>query len=124
MFNKYSKYFTFSKVRDLHILDSSLINEAVEYQDQRINMLSKHRCCTSVAHINTQSLPSSFDEFSLMMNWYKFDAVAVSETWLRETKRNSNTYKSMVTHQHGKIESLKLEEVLVSTSKNSCHSKY
>ena len=45
----------FSKVRDLHILDSSLINEAVEYQDQHINMLNKHRSCTSVAHINTQS---------------------------------------------------------------------
>ena len=59
-----------------------------------------------------------------MMNWYQFDIVAVSETWLIETKRNSNKYKSMVTYQHGKIESPKLEEVLVSTPKNSCHSKY
>ena len=32
----------FSKVRDLHILDSSLLNEAVEYQEQHINMLGKH----------------------------------------------------------------------------------
>ena len=49
----------FSKVKDLHVLlDSSLINEAVEYQNQHINMLSKHRCYTPVAHINTQSLPS------------------------------------------------------------------
>ena len=45
----------FSKVRDLHVLDS-LINEAVKYQDQHINMLSNHRCYTSVAHVNTQSL--------------------------------------------------------------------
>ena len=60
----------FSKVRDLHVLDSSLINEAVEHQDQHIDMLSKHRCYTSVAHINTQSLPPSFDEFSIMMNRY------------------------------------------------------
>ena len=76
----------FSKVRDLHVLDSSLINEAVDYQDQDINMLSKHRCYKSVAHINTQSLPSSFDEFSLMMNRYQFDIVAVSETWLKDNK--------------------------------------
>ena len=96
----------------------------MEYQDQHINMLSKQRCCTSVAHINTQSLPYSFDEFSFMMNWYQFDIVAVSETWLKETKHNSNTYTSMVTQQHGKIETPTLEEVLVSTSKNSCHSKY
>ena len=75
----------FSKVRDLHVLDS-LINEAVKYQDQHINMLSNHRCYTSVAHVNTQSLPSSFDEFSLMMNRYQFDIVAVSETWLKDNK--------------------------------------
>ena len=46
-----------SKVRDLHVLDSSLIIEAVEYQDQHINMLSKHRCYTSVVRINTQVYP-------------------------------------------------------------------
>ena len=80
MFNLYSK--PFSKVRDLHVLYSSLINEAMEleYQDQHINMLSKHRCYTSVVHIFTQSLPSSLDEFSLMMNRYQFDIVPVSET--------------------------------------------
>ena len=76
----------FSKVRDLHVLDSSLINEAVEYQDKHLNMLSKHRCYASVAHMNTQCLLSYFDEFSLMMNRYHFDIVAVSETWLKDNK--------------------------------------
>ena len=60
----------FSKIRDFDVLDSSLINEAVEYQDQHINILSKYRCYTSVALINTQSLPSTFDEFLLMTNRY------------------------------------------------------
>ena len=60
----------FSKIRDFDVLDSSLINEAVEYQDQHINMLSKYRCYTSDALINTQSLPSTFDEFLLMTNRY------------------------------------------------------
>ena len=76
----------FSKVRDLHVLGSSLINEGVEYQDQHINMLSKHQCYTSVVHINTQSLPSSLHELSLMMNSYQSDIVAVSETWLKDNK--------------------------------------
>ena len=75
----------FSKVRDLHILDSSLINEAVDYQEQHINMLGK-QCYTSVLHINTQSLPSSFDEFSLMMNWHQVGILAASETWLKDIK--------------------------------------
>ena len=37
-------------------------------------------------HINTQSLPSSFDEFALMVNRYQFDIVAVSENWLKDNK--------------------------------------
>ena len=65
----------FSKVRELLVLDSSLINEAVEYQDQHINMLCKH-----------QSLSSSSHEFSLMMNWYQFDIAVVSEIWLKDNK--------------------------------------
>ena len=76
VFNLYSSTLPLSKVRDFHVLDSLLINEAVEYQDQHIDLLSKHRCYTSVAHINTQSLPSSFDEFSLTMNSYQFNVVA------------------------------------------------
>ena len=49
-------------------------------------MLSKHRCYTSVAHVNIQNLPSSFAEFSLMVNRYQFEFVAVSETWLKDNK--------------------------------------
>ena len=76
----------FTKVRDFRVLDSSLINEAVKYQGQHIKMLSKHQFQTQVVHINTHSLPSFFDEFSLMMNRYQFDIVAVSETWLKDSK--------------------------------------
>ena len=79
----------FSKVGDLYVLDLLLINEAVEYQDQHINIPSKHRCYTSVVHKNTQSLLSSFDKFSLMMDRYQFDIEAVSKTWL-DIKRYQN----------------------------------
>ena len=114
----------FSKVRDLHVLDSSLINEAVEYQDQHLNMLSKHRCYTSVVHINAQSLPSSFDEFSRTMTRYQLDILTVSKTWLKDNKTQLEYVQINGYSQYGKIESPKLEEVLVSTSKNICHSKY
>ena len=49
-------------------------------------MLSKHRCYASVAHVNTQSVGSSFDEFSLRMNRYQFHTVAKSDTWLKDKK--------------------------------------
>ena len=39
-----------------------------------------------MVHLNTQSLPSTFDEFSYMMNKYKFEIVALSETWLKINK--------------------------------------
>ena len=78
-------------------------------------MLSKHRCYTLVAHINTQSLPSSFDGFSLMMTRYQFDILAVSEAWLKDNKIQLE-HLQINRYQYGKIESPKLH--------NICHSKY
>ena len=42
---------------------------------------------TSIAHINTQSLLSSFDEFRIMLLTYKFDIITLSETWLQDNKK-------------------------------------
>ena len=39
-----------------------------------------------MAHLNTQSLPSSFDEFPYMMKKYEFDIVALKEIWLKNNK--------------------------------------
>ena len=77
----------FCKVRNLHTLDSSVYNqdETIEYQNKHLNA-KKHQCYISVANLNTQSLPSSFDKFSYMMNKYNFDIVALSETWLKNNK--------------------------------------
>ena len=78
----------FHKVRDLHTLDSWIHNEyeTIEHQNKHLDVLKKHHCYTSVTHLNTQSLPSSFDKFSYMMNNYKFDIVTLSETWLKNNK--------------------------------------
>ena len=37
----------------------------------------------SIAHLNTQSLCSTFDEFSVFVNTYCFDIMALTETWLK-----------------------------------------
>ena len=39
-----------------------------------------------ITNLNTQNVPPSFDEFSYMMSKYKFDIVALSETWLENNK--------------------------------------
>ena len=39
-----------------------------------------------IAHLNTQSLASTFDAFHLMLENHKFDIVALSETWLKDNK--------------------------------------
>ena len=78
----------FYKSRDLHTLDSSIQNEyrTIKYQNKHPHVLKKHHCYTTMAHLNTHSLPSLFDEFSYMMNKYKVDIVALSETWLKNNK--------------------------------------
>ena len=40
----------------------------------------------SIAHLNTQSLCSSFAEFTVFVNNYDFDIITVSETWLKNDK--------------------------------------
>ena len=46
-------------------------------------LLEKNRHHTSIAHLNTQSILSTFTEFTLMLSLYKFDIVCVTETWLK-----------------------------------------
>ena len=95
----------FYKVRDSSIRNKY---ENTEYQNKHLDVLKKHHCYTSLAHLNTQSLSSSFDKFSDMMNKYKFDVVALSETWLKNL--SLSMYKSMVINLNSKIESQNLEE--------------
>ena len=48
--------------------------------------LKHHHRHISIAHLNTQSLASTFDAFHLMLENHKFDIVALSETWLKDNK--------------------------------------
>ena len=48
--------------------------------------LKHHHRHISIAHLNTQSLVSTFDIFHLMLENHKFDIVALNETWLKDNK--------------------------------------
>ena len=91
-------------MRDLHTLDSSIHNEyeAIEYQNKHLDVLKKHHCYIFVAHLNTQSQPSSFDEFSYKMSRYK-----LSETGLKDIKSQleyvlADGYKSKFKNRESK----------------------
>ena len=50
-------------------------------------MLDQNRNRTSIAHLNTQCLSSTFDEFHVMLNEYQFDIITMSETWLKDNQK-------------------------------------
>ena len=81
-----------------------MINEAVEYQNLHVIMFGKYRCYTSFAHVNTQRLPSSFDEFSLMMNRYQFYIVALSKTWLKDAIRISTNQWLLISMEKKRVQ--------------------
>ena len=50
-------------------------------------MLDQNRSRTSIAHLNTQCLSSTFDEFHVMLKEYQFDIITMSETWLKDNQK-------------------------------------
>ena len=63
----------------------------VRVEDQRwTSHLKENRNRTSIAHLNTRSLLKSFAEFELMLNTYKFDMLALTETWLPDNEHAIN----------------------------------
>ena len=50
-------------------------------------MLEQNRNRASIAHLNTQCLSSTFDEFHVMLNEYQFDIITMSETWLKDNQK-------------------------------------
>ena len=46
--------------------------------------LNENKNNTSIAHLSFQALMSTFNEFSLMLDEYQFDAITLSETWLKD----------------------------------------
>ena len=75
----------FNNVRDLHNCDNGADIEILRLnQYQHPEILRSNG--TSIAHLNTQSMTSSFPEFKAMLSAYKFDIITLSETWLKDNK--------------------------------------
>ena len=55
-----------------------------------IEILTKYQKYSFIARINTQSTLPAFYEFSLILNTYKFDIVAVSETRIKDNHHQLN----------------------------------
>jgi len=53
-------------------------------------MILNHNNRTCVAHLNSQSILYSFDEFHLMLTTYQFDIITLSEKWLRNNEHVIN----------------------------------
>ena len=67
----------------------NLSEETISITDQTIQTnvhsetLETYRNYFSIAHLNTQSMSSTFDEFQVMLYQDPFDIITSSETWLR-----------------------------------------
>ena len=79
----------FFNLRNLELLDNDIklqenCNEIeTETNNVHVEALDTARNHTSIAHLNTQSINSTFDEFNVMLNIHKFDVISLSETWLK-----------------------------------------
>ena len=90
-----SYHLPFHNVLTDDILDQSYHNPEIENGiengiDTHIKVLTSHPNHLKLMHLNTQSLVSSFNEFSLMFDEYKFDLLTLSETWLKDNEHLLN----------------------------------
>ena len=72
----------FCNVRDLNRIDQEIAQQ--HHQDLQLEKLNDSRNLFSIAHLNTQSMVSTFDEFMLFVNKYDFDVITLTETWLKD----------------------------------------
>ena len=74
----------FFGVRD--ILHTNAEQDDEQFIPESLQLLNNHRKHFSVAHLNTQSMTSTFTEFEAMLSQHQFDLITMSETWLKENK--------------------------------------
>ena len=73
----------FHKVKDEL---STNIKSRTNYTNKQLEKLDELQKHISICHLNTQSIPSTFEEFQFMINQTKFDVITLSETWLKNDK--------------------------------------
>ena len=88
--------------------DSTIADKAtiLHTNNCHIETLKNHQKYTSIAHINYQSILSTFHEFAVMLKSCEFDIISLSETWLTNNQHqldyvNIAGYESIF--KHGKV---------------------
>ena len=78
----------FHQLRDFDEIDNVLDDD--QFTPDTVHLLDNYRQHLSVAHLNTQSMCSSFPQFEAMLDRHQFDLITMSETWLKENKNLLN----------------------------------
>ena len=97
----------FSNCYDLNSSSISDVSISSAASNTHLEVLKRHQNHTSFAHLNVQSLTSTFDEFSFMLQTFHFDIIALSETWLKDNKHQINYvqiagYNTVFRHREAK----------------------
>ena len=84
---------TFASLRDIENVNKNthLPSSETDHVNIHAEKLKEYHKHVSIAHLNTQSMSSTFDEFQVIINENQFDIVTLSETLLRENKHIPQT---------------------------------
>ena len=81
----------FYNSRDLNIsITNEIDSDILPIKNKHLEKLQENSNYTSIAHLNIQAIMSTFNEFNIMLNEYKFDVIALSETWLQDSSHQQN----------------------------------
>ena len=81
----------FHQVREIN--ETETIPDNDQYVQPSLTLLNNHRKHLSVAHLNTQSMASTFGQFEAMLEAHQFDLITLSETWLKDNKNLLNHFE-------------------------------
>ena len=87
---------TFFNIQNFSDKTISIIDQIIQNNvHSEANLLETNRNHLSIAHLNRQSMSSTFDEFQVMLYQHPFDIITLSETWLRNNTNLTyySTYK-------------------------------
>ena len=83
----YFRELPFAFLRDIEDDENTdLPSSATYHVNIHAEKLKEYHKYLSIAHLNTQSMSSTFDEFQVLINENQFDTVTLFETWLRDNK--------------------------------------
>ena len=74
----------FFKTKDLDASFNTKIYDHPPATTSHLKKINENRNNTSIAHLNVQALMSTSNEFSLMLDEYQFDVVALSKSCLKD----------------------------------------